>query len=661
MFSKPEKDIVVQSEWQHFINNNGQLKSSQIRQIINDSWIRSQHAGVSIHALGAPVILQSHDLEEYLFNHTQLLQSSLPILKQYQPLLDYHNLLLIISDAKGVILHTIGDMGIHHKAESLHLISGANWSEHTCGTNAIGTALETGTAVQVHANEHYCTTVKHWTCTANVIRHPSTQEILGVLDISGLKASYNPQTLALVTSLASQIEHQLYIQEIETRNILLDRFMSFQQFNRCASILFNHHGQAIQANALMKELILKNSPFDEFKIKQIFKNLNIRHIDEFFALNDLYVELHYEQIVYQNNTIGQIVYCTFKTFTAHDTQIEQSNLDPHIIGQSHLLINVLNKTRQLARTSIPILLHGETGVGKELFAQFIHQHSLIHNRPFVVINCGSFSKELISAELFGYVDGAFTGARKGGMKGKIEEADGGTLFLDEIGELPLELQTHLLRALENGEIYRLGENKPRKVNFRLISATNRNLKEEVECKNFRLDLLHRVAVSQISIPCLKERKDDIELLLDHYLQQFIKKHQLSNIQFTQVAKNILKQYDWPGNIRELRNVVEVMAVTCSSSRIDHSSIPEDILNNQNKNKYRTENFTLSAQTETSAKSLRDIEYDSIKQTLLDTHGNVTKTAKTLGLAKSTLYLKIKQYKLDSFIDKIRNHNERCVE
>ncbi|MGQ1624711.1 helix-turn-helix domain-containing protein [Acinetobacter baumannii] len=123
----------------------------------------------------------------------------------------------------------------------------------------------------------------------------------------------------------------------------------------------------------------------------------------------------------------------------------------------------------------------------------------------------------------------------------------------------------------------------------------------------------------------------------------------------------MKQYDWPGNIRELRNVVEVMAVTCSSSRIDHSSIPEDILNNQNKNKYRTENFTLSAQTETSAKSLRDIEYDSIKQTLLDTYGNVTKTAKTLGLAKSTLYLKIKQYKLDSFIDKIRNHNERCLE
>ncbi|WP_171294769.1 sigma-54-dependent Fis family transcriptional regulator [Acinetobacter populi] len=654
MFSKPEKDIVVQSEWQHFVHH-GQLESSQIRKIINDSWIRSRHAGVSIHTSDAPVILQSHDLTEYLFNHQQLLQSSLPILKQYQPLIDYHNLLLIISDAKGVILHTMGDMGIHHKAESLHLVSGANWSEQTCGTNAIGTALETGSAVQVHANEHYCTTIKRWTCTANVIRQPASKEILGVLDVSGLKASYNQQTLALVTSLASQIEHQLYIQEIENQNILLDKFMSFQQFNRCASILFNHHGQAIQANALMKELILKNSPFDEFKIKQIFKNLNIRHIDEFFKLNDLHVELHNELIVHQNNSIGQVIYCTFKTATAQDIQIEQRNQDPYIIGQSRILVDVLNKTRQLARTSIPILLHGETGVGKELFAQFIHQHSLLHNQPLVVINCGSFSKELISAELFGYVEGAFTGARKGGMKGKIEEADGGTLFLDEIGELPLELQTHLLRVLEHGEIYRLGENKPRKVNFRLISATNRNLKEEVENKNFRLDLLHRIAVSQISIPSLKERKEDIELLLDHYLQQFIKKHQLPHLQFTQVAKNLLKQYTWPGNIRELRNVVEVMAVTCNTSIMDHSNIPEDILSGQTEHKYQTESCTFTAQIKRSTKSLQDIEYDLMKQTLLDCHGNITKAAKTLGLAKSTLYLKIKKYSLNDLVIGLREN------
>lgn len=657
MFSKPETDIVVQSEWQHFVHN-GQLKSSQIRKIINDSWIRSQHAGVSIHSHGAPIILQSHDLTEYLFNHKHFLQSSLPILKQYQSLLDYHSLLLIISDAKGVILHTVGDPHIHHKAESLHLISGANWSEQTCGTNAIGTTLKTGSAVQVHANEHYCTTIKRWTCTANVIRHPVSKEILGVLDVSGLKDSYNQQTLALVTSLASQIEHQIYIHEIKNQNVLLDKFLSFQQVNNYASILFDHHGQAIQANTLMKELVLKNSPFDEHRIKAIFKQLNIRHIHEFFTLNDLHVELHYEPIHDQNNIIGQIVYCTFKTFTVYDSIIEPPNLNlsSNIIGQSPALIKALNKTKQLARTSIPVLLHGETGVGKELFAQFIHQNSPVCNQNFVVINCGSFSKELISAELFGYVEGAFTGARKGGMKGKIEEADGGTLFLDEIGELPLELQTHLLRALENGEIYRLGENKPRKVNFRLITATNRNLKSEVESKNFRLDLLHRIAVSQINIPSLKERKDDIELLLEHYLQQFIHKHQLSSAQFTQAAKNILKQYPWPGNIRELRNVVEVMAVTCTNHIIDHTHIPEDILNNQTHKKYPLEIDQLFDSAKKSTKSLQDIEYNSIKQTLLDTNANVTKAAKILGLAKSTLYLKIKHYQLDGFIEEIRHYS-----
>ncbi|MFV7467712.1 sigma-54 interaction domain-containing protein [Acinetobacter pittii] len=231
------------------------------------------------------------------------------------------------------------------------------------------------------------------------------------------------------------------------------------------------------------------------------------------------------------------------------------------MGQSSILISTLDKTKQLAKTEIPIHLRGETGVGKELFAQFIHDNSNSYNKPFVVINCGSFSRDLISAELFGYVEGAFTGARKGGMKGKIEEADGGTLFLDEIGELPLELQSHLLRALENGEIYRLGDNKARKVNFRLITATNRNLYEEVEKKKFRLDLLHRIAVSKISIPSLKERKEDIELLIQHFLNKCCIKYHLDNVDMSSQAIDILKNYHWPGNIRELRNIIEVMTVT----------------------------------------------------------------------------------------------------
>lgn len=310
------------------------------------------------------------------------------------------------------------------------------------------------------------------------------------------------------------------------------------------------------------------------------------------------------------------------------------------------MISTLDKTKQLAKTEIPIHLRGETGVGKELFAQFIHDNSNSYNKPFVVINCGSFSRDLISAELFGYVEGAFTGARKGGMKGKIEEADGGTLFLDEIGELPLELQSHLLRALENGEIYRLGDNKARKVNFRLITATNRNLYEEVEKKKFRLDLLHRIAVSKISIPSLKERKEDIELLIQHFLNKCCIKYHLDNVDMSSQAIDILKNYHWPGNIRELRNIIEVMTVTTINNVITPLDIPEEILNN-------SKNYNYQSSSKRSSKILVDIEHDLIKKTLIESNGNITKTAKTIGIAKSTLYLKIKNYQLENFINEIR--------
>lgn len=646
MFSKPEKDGLIQTDWHHFIKDGG-LRSEHLRKMIIESWLRSQLAGVSVNRTNAPILIDANHLDNYLFNNTLLLQSSLPILKQYLSLLDHHNLLLIISDATGVILHTIGDRQIHHRAEALHLIQGASWSEQHCGTNAIGTAIETGSAVQIYANEHYCSNIKHWTCTANVIRDPWSKNILGVLDISGLKETYNQQTLALVSSLTSQIEYQLYSQEIETQKILFEMFLSLKHINSHALILFNRHGQVVFANTVIKASLLKYSALNQNQINDLFNQLHIDHIEQFFLHNNLQVDVTTEVLFHDHIKLGQVCYCHFKSNPSLATQHIDFNADPNIIGQSPILITTLKKTQQLAKTSIPILLNGETGVGKELFAQYIHQHSAVHDQAFVVINCGSFSKDLISAELFGYIDGAFTGARKGGMKGKIEEADGGTLFLDEIGELPLSLQPHLLRAIEHGEIYRLGENKARKVNFRLISATNRDLQHEVSVKNFRLDLLHRVAVSQIDIPSLKQRKQDIALLVRHYLDYCIKKHQLAAMQITLGAIQAFENYSWPGNIRELRNCIEVMAVTNLSSIIDIDQIPDKILKSD-----QVQHGSIPIQQRAN-KGLDELEYELIKHTLLDHKGNITQTAKALGIAKSTAYLKIKKYHLEDLINEFR--------
>jgi transcriptional regulator of acetoin/glycerol metabolism len=563
--------------------------------------------------------------------------------------------MMIISDAQGVILETIGDTKINHQAESLHLFSGANWSEHSCGTNAIGTALATGMPIQVHANEHYCTTIKRWTCSAtcsaNVIRDPLSKSILGVLDVSGLKNSYNRQTLALVTSLAAQIEQLLYRQEIENYHILLERYLCFQQSNHSASLLFNRHGQAIQASARMKALLCKSQPIDEQQLKQLFNRLHLDHLEPFLRTLGLQCELYFCDVDHQSTRLGQIVYCLECSSAQERPQLHSSNTDPQIIGQSPALIRVLNRTRQLAKTSISILLSGETGVGKELFARFIHQNSALHAQAFVVINCASMSKELISAELFGYVEGAFTGARKGGMIGKIEQADGGTLFLDEIGELPIDLQSHLLRVIEHGEIYRLGDHQPRHVNFRLICATNRNLKSEVEQKNFRLDLLHRIAVSQIIIPALRDRAEDLDSLLHHYLQVFIKKHALQPLVFSAAAKTQLLRYAWPGNIRELRNLVEAMAVAANGNQINLEDIPTELLSPQSNLAQQDQPIMQRP----SCSGLHQLEYELIKRTLIELNGNLSAVARALGLAKSTIYLKINKYHLNSLVSQLRQN------
>lgn len=197
-----------------------------------------------------------------------------------------------------------------------------------------------------------------------------------------------------------------------------------------------------------------------------------------------------------------------------------------MIGISAAIRSTVSRARQLAKSRVQVLLTGETGVGKEVFARGIHEAQSDPGAPFVALNCGGFSRELLNSELFGHAEGSFTGSKRGGMIGKIEAANGGTLFLDEIGEMPMDLQPNFLRVLEQGEVYRLGENKPRKVSFRLVAATHRDLRKEIRDDNFRMDLFYRIAVTSIHIPPLRERQEDVPLLFQHYVKQLSKQHGL---------------------------------------------------------------------------------------------------------------------------------------
>lgn len=310
-----------------------------------------------------------------------------------------------------------------------------------------------------------------------------------------------------------------------------------------------------------------------------------------------------------------------------------------IKGKSPAIQRILLDAKKAAKTDATVLITGESGVGKELFARAIHEASIRRQKPFISVNCGAIPQALFESELSGYEAGAFTGASKNGKAGKIELADGGTLFLDEVGELPLEMQVKLLRAVQDLEIYRIGGRTPKKFNVRIIAATNRSLEKMVSEGTFRSDLFYRLNVVAIRVPPLRERKDDIFELVHDFLKELSFKYSKTLPDISEITIDLLRDYDWPGNIRELRNIIERLVVLHENMNISRTDIAELLpktktflaIDNTN-----TNTFTLTAEKE-------NLEKERILQTLQTTYGNKSITAKELGMSRATLYKKMKKY------------------
>ena len=341
-----------------------------------------------------------------------------------------------------------------------------------------------------------------------------------------------------------------------------------------------------------------------------------------------------ESRVYKNEGRSQSLLAT------RGTGIAPSGSD-EIVGTSALLREALKKVQLLAEVDVPVLLLGETGVGKERFARALHAGGHRKDGPFVAVNCGGLPRDLLASELFGYVDGAFTGARRSGMIGKIESASGGTLFLDEIGEMPLELQPYLLRVLEGGEVYPLGGAKPRTVEFRLVAATNKDLRAEVTAHRFRSDLFYRISVTSLHIPALRERREDIPALVEHFSRDVALRHGSRQKQFEPDALSALGRHTWPGNIRELRNVVEGAALMATGEMVTVSDLPGDVTSLRDEARGRT------------VVDLEAVERAAISAAIVACRGNLTLAAKELRVSKSTLYLKVKKYGLDKLVPDAR--------
>ena len=328
--------------------------------------------------------------------------------------------------------------------------------------------------------------------------------------------------------------------------------------------------------------------------------------------------------------------------TAHRRTICElrERLDEHygfesIIGQSEPMLKILDMVRRVARADIPVLILGESGTGKDLLANAIHQNSRRAEGRFVAINCAGLSENLLEDELFGHTKGAYTGAT-GERPGRFEHADGGTLFLDEVGDMPLAMQAKLLRVLENGEVFRIGSNDPIRVNVRIISATNTDLQEKVDRKEFREDLYFRIKGATLRVPALRQRREDIPLLIEHFIRQANKTHGTKVKTIAPEVKRVLMAYPWPGNVRQLRNVVENMVVLAADDRLVVDDLPAEI--------YEPPADVAEQQfSELAGISIEEAEKKLIRNTLKMVGGNRERAAGILGIGERTLYRKIKEY------------------
>ncbi|MEM8744608.1 MAG: sigma-54-dependent Fis family transcriptional regulator [Pseudomonadota bacterium] len=626
-FSVPEHERAVMASWERFMA--GDNSPPHVRTVIDRSWRRCQTGAVDHRLDRAPPALDEDGLRQLLERSRDLVSAGEPVMATAQGFLLETGTVMVLTDADGVLLCQEGDnkLALQDAIEDIRFVPGATWSEAACGTNAVGTALETGRAVQVHGGEHFCEGIKRWTCSASVIRDPFDGSILGCVDVSGLRSAYSRHSMALVAAAASRIENQLAQIESEQRYRLLDRCIWELPAGPGDHVLIlDRKGRIVRANGDVPSMLRELAGTDEAVTAALDRARWVRS-DWLTPVYD------------GGRQLGSILIAPKagapRKMRSTAPQPRPSTAFDQIVGIGPSLRAAVDKARQVAPTDAPVMLLGETGVGKELFARGLHQASVRADGPFIVLNCGGLSRDLLASELFGYIDGAFTGARRGGMVGKIEAAAGGTLFLDEIGEMPSDLQPALLRALEEREICRLGETKPRRVDFRLLTATNRDLKAEIESGRFRADLFYRTAVVSITVPPLRDRRNDLPALVEHFSRQTSQRYGLPTRRFSQAALARLTAHDWPGNVRELRNVVEHTTLTAPQDLVTEADLPEDFATTE-----------LPSQAPEGLTPIESAERAAIRRAIEVNGGNVTASARALGLAKSTVYAKMRRYALD---------------
>jgi transcriptional regulator with PAS, ATPase and Fis domain len=425
--------------------------------------------------------------------------------------------------------------------------------------------------------------------------------------------------------------------------IAVDKKGYISIYNKMAEKIFKKSAQ--NAVGQKVEKVVPNT-----KLYEVIKS-GKPQLGELQKISDIMIATNRVPIIVDNEVLGAVA--TFQDVTllqSTEQKIRRQMADRGLVAdykfddllfKSHVMEEVVKQAKQYAKLESTVLINGETGTGKELFAQSIHNESKRKFGPFVAVNCAALPENLLESELFGYAEGAFTGARKGGKIGLFELAHRGTIFLDEIGEMPLNLQSRLLRVIQDKRVMRIGDDKLIPVDVRIICATNRNLLEMVREGRFREDLYYRISVLTINLPALRERKEDIEILVQNFIRHFSLKNNKSILGITPEAMKILKSLDYPGNVRELENIIERACALCEGQFITGENLR---FYNQIKSNGQSSPKSVFEDSH-DIKPLREMENEYIKNVLIHFNGNITKTAEKLGIDRTTLWRKLKNMRL----------------
>jgi len=635
--------------------------------LIKSSQERCHQMGIEKDQIYSKKMIGQSELQVKFSQNRDMILTASTFMEHLIKIVKGKNFFVLLTDKEGCILNAIGDEKILSEAFELKMVPGAYMNEECIGTNAMSYVIKEGEPVQLSGEEHYIKSYHRWTCSGAPI-NDANGNLIGVLDLTGYTEFVHPHTLGMVIAASNAIEEMLKVKEYNRLQNMTNKHIKtifnsmpvailtsdldgkIKLHNQKAMELFgNKYKQLIDRD--MNDLI---NGWDDIK-EAIHSEKNVSRIVDIKALRNRFpCHLTASPIYNPQDDSIEIVY----VFEEKKSKKREGIFQPYytfdkIIGEEEKITTAIDYAKKIADSRSTILISGDSGCGKEMFAQSIHNYSKRMDEPFIALNCGAIPPQLIESELFGYEEGAYTGAKKGGNIGKFELANNGTIMLDEIGEMPLDMQIRLLRVLQENTITRIGSPNIIRIDVRIIAATNKDLKKEVELGRFRKDLFYRLNVLPLYLPPLKERNSDILLLFRYFMKNISEKCGKEVVKISEDAKILLTNYDWPGNVRELENVVELIVNTESfpmtyftqDARLGEKFLPNGEQDTDAGKLLTIENDGFS-EIDFTKLDMATIEKEHLTKVLKLFEGNITQSAQALGIQRNTLYNKIKKHHIE---------------